>query len=65
MCRICNQKFKTGTRACRIRWNHDPVCRDCDNYVLEHFNYNGCHLTEYIDPNEYANKLYSNEVMIS
>jgi len=55
----------TGTKACRIRWNHDPVCRDCDNYVLEHFNYNGYHLTEYIDPNEYANKLYSNEVMIS
>lgn len=55
-CRICDRKFSTGTKKLRIRWRDNPVCRDCDNYIIENFNHNGNHLSEYIDKEEYASK---------
>jgi hypothetical protein len=53
-CRICDKKCCIGTKSCRVRWNEDPVCRECENYILEKFNYNGNHLSVYIDELEYA-----------
>ncbi len=53
-CRICDVRVKTGAKRARERWNKTPVCRDCDNYILENFNYNGNHLSAYISNNEYV-----------
>lgn len=53
-CKLCDLRVVTGTRKSRIRWLENPYCRDCDNYILENFNYNGNHLSVYIDSSEYV-----------
>jgi len=64
-CRICGTKVALGSKGDRARWLNNPLCRVCDNYIIENFNTNGNHLTEYIDKSEYVKSLSNSLLIIS